>query len=139
MKLRSLILFACLSPVVSLAQLNLQKKGSLTVVMEPDVEWLLETYKGMNSSKKELTGYRVQIFNGKRQQMMKLRSEFVDVFPNVPVYNLYESPEYKLQVGDFRTRLEAENFLRQVNAEFGSGFVVKTMIKFPKLYYPIKE
>lgn len=139
MKPKHILFIACFIPLLSFGQIDLQKKGSLTVVMEPGVENLLETYHRKNGERMELAGYRVQIFNGKKAQMMDARSEFLALFPNVPVYNLYESPEYKVQVGDFRTRLEAERFLKQVIATYGSGFVVKTKIKFPQLYYPVAQ
>ncbi|MDZ7848795.1 MAG: hypothetical protein U5L96_19840 [Owenweeksia sp.] len=54
-------------------------------------------------------------------------------------YTLYDAPEYKLQVGDFRTRLDAERFLRERIVISGSGSVVKTNIKPPQLEKTIME
>lgn len=48
-------------------------------------------------------------------------------------YLLYEVPEYKTQIGNFRSRLEAERFLQQLIQLFPGSFVVATQIEFPKL------
>lgn len=92
-----------------------------------------EKYTQENKDLNQLDGYRVQVYNGSKKETLNKRSKFLNVFPNMPVYTVYESPEYKVQAGDFRTRLEAEKFLKQVVNEFGSGFVVKTKIKPPVL------
>jgi len=81
----------------------------------------------------ETKGFRVQIYNGKKAECMNMRSRFISTFPETAIYWLYEAPEYKVQAGDFRTRLEAEKFLSQVIEEFSGSFVVETKIKFPEL------
>ena len=105
----------------------------LKLIEEPGISQMKKKYVEQNKANQQLDGYRVQIYNGTKQETLKTRSKFLGVFPNVPVYTVYESPEYKVQTGDFRTRLEAEKFLKQVVNDFGSGFVVKTKIKFPEL------
>lgn len=110
-------------------------KGRLTVVAEPGIERLQRAYEAKNESEFSMIGYRVQIYNGRKTETLKKRSEFLTRFPTMQPYTLYDAPEYKLQVGDFRTRLEAERFLKEVVREFGSGFVVKTEIQPPKLEY----
>lgn len=97
------------------------------------VEKLHQTYIDYNRSNNSMEGYRIQFYNGRKAETLEQRSEFLSIFPSMPVYTLYESPEYKVQAGDFRTRLEAEKFLQKVIDEFGSAFVVKTEIKPPRL------
>lgn len=109
------------------------QNGSLQITTDPGIDQLQQQYIEQNRADHKLTGYRVQIYNGRKSETLNKRSEFISQFPSVPVYTLYEAPEYKVQVGDFRTRLEAEKFLNQVTATFGSGFVVKTNIQYPAL------
>lgn len=52
-------------------------------------------------------------------------------------YLLYEVPEYKTQIGNFRSRLEAERFLQQIIQLFPGSFVVATQIEFPKLEWSL--
>lgn len=106
-------------------------KGHLEVVSENGISELQRDYYEQNSSNSSISGYRVQIYNGSKSETLKKRSEFISTYPKVPIYTLYEAPEYKIQAGDFRTRLEAEKFLKQVQTKLGSGLVVKTNIKPP--------
>lgn len=122
-----------LSLVLSCISLSAQSKGKLTVVVQPEIEKLQKTYIRHSEKEASLEGYRVQIYNGKKEACLKVRSEFLRKYPNVSPYTLYESPEYRVQVGDFRTRLEAEKFLRKIIHEFRGSFVLKTKIKLPEL------
>jgi hypothetical protein len=81
---------------------------------------------------KELKGFRVQIFNGNKSDCLKQRGEFLRVYGDIPAYLLYEAPEYRTQIGDFRTRLEAEAFLIKIINDFAGSFVVPTNIRYPK-------
>ncbi len=106
-------------------------KGTFILTAEPGISQMQQLYIESAKNTPELDGYRVQIYNGSKQKTLEIRSSFINIFPNVPVYTVYETPEYKVQVGDFRTRLEAEYFLNKVVKEFGSGFVARTKIKYP--------
>jgi len=142
MNIRMIMLLAGFVIVPKLqAQLGMsgQKEGSLTVNAEPAIENLLQEYQELNRRNPKITGYRVQIYNGKKRESQAKKTAFLSEFPNMPVYHIYEAPEYKVQVGNFRTRLEAERFLKRLIEEFGSGFVVKTKIQPPALYYPVKQ
>lgn len=107
--------------------------GQLIVISEDGIDDLRMRYMRKKKASNEFPGYRVQIYNGRKAQLLQKKSEFLGTFPDVQTYTLYDAPEYKLQAGDFRTRLEAEKFLREVVSNYGSGFVVRTMIKPPEL------
>lgn len=107
--------------------------GHLEVISEEGIEKLRSRYLHSKKVSNEFAGYRVQIYNGRKAELLKRRSEFLSVFPIASVYTVYDAPEYKLQAGDFRTRLEAEKFLKDVVKNYGSGFVVRTMIKPPRV------
>ena len=109
------------------------KPGEFQVVAEEGIRELQQRYIASKEKSNQFPGYRVQIYNGRKSDLLKRRSEFLSIFPESEAYTLYDSPEYKLQIGDFRTRLEAEKFLKEVNEQFGSGFVVRTMINPPEL------
>lgn len=116
-----------------------QKSGEPTIIMEPRVEDLQRAWIQNNRQHAELTGYRVQIYNGRKAACQEKRSEFLRHYPNVKPYTLYDSPEYRVRVGDFRTRLEAERFRNEIIDEFSGSFVVKTEIDFPSLEKPRKR
>lgn len=107
--------------------------GDLQLIVAPSISDLQQHYVNQNKKDASTEGYRIQIYNGNKSETLKKRSEFLSKFPEVPIYTLYEAPEYKAQAGNFRTRLEAEKFLNQVHQELGSAFIVKTKIQPPSL------
>lgn len=129
----ALIFGLSITSITAFSQADNPATEELKLVEEPGISQMQKKYVEQNKANQQLDGYRVQIYNGTKAETLKTRAKFLGVFPTVPVYTVYESPEYKVQTGDFRTRLEAEKFLKQVVNEFGSGFVVKTKIKFPEL------
>jgi hypothetical protein len=100
--------------------------------MEPSTRNTLNLMKQKGEKFKELKGFRVQIFNGNKSDCLKQRGEFLRVYGDIPAYLLYEAPEYRTQIGDFRTRLEAEAFLIKIINDFAGSFVVPTNIRYPK-------
>jgi hypothetical protein len=110
-----------------------QKPGNLQVSTSPQIEKLQADYLSENKNENYVNGYRVQIYNGNKNNCMQERSRFLQMYPSVEAYTLYESPEYRIQVGDFRTRLEAEKFKRQVLEHHSGSFVLQTKIKWPKV------
>lgn len=66
-----------------------------------------------------LKGFRVQVFSSNRQQSAKddaFRIEKLvrDKFPDKGVYLTYQSPSWKVRVGDFRSREEALEFREEL-------------------------
>ncbi|MDD2425169.1 MAG: SPOR domain-containing protein [Bacteroidales bacterium] len=89
------------------------------------------------SSQKKVQGFRVRIYFDNRQQARSRSSEveshFAESYPGVPVYRTYTYPYFKVTVGDFRTRSEAMMFLRKIELDFPSAFIVRESINFPAL------
>lgn len=81
-----------------------------------------------------IAGYRVQLMKTQKKdeanaEILKLRNKF-DEFP---VYADWANPDYNIQAGDCRTKLEAE-WVRSYLAEMYPGcYIVKTQVRLPKL------
>jgi hypothetical protein len=133
--LKNLILcvFSLLFGYQSDAQSISPQLGAIRTEMEPSTRNTLNLMKQKGEKFKELKGFRVQIFNGNKSDCLKQRGKFLRVYGDIPAYLLYEAPEYRTQIGDFRTRLEAEAFLKKIINNFAGSFVVPTNIKYPQL------
>ena len=82
----------------------------------------------------EFPGYRIQVFFGSdRTDANKIKAEFVEKYPDVDVYVVYESPNFKVRVGNFRNKIEAQKLLHDVKQKYDGAFIVPDKIKFPKL------
>lgn len=82
-----------------------------------------------------ISGYRVRIFFDNKQTA-RAASEaamesFLKTYHGIPAYRSYQSPFFKVTVGDFRTKSEAMVLLRSLKARFPSAFIVKENIEYP--------
>lgn len=81
-----------------------------------------------------MSGYRIQLYFGNdRNKAQEMRSEFLQLYPEVPAYLIYQQPNFKVRAGDFRTRLEAAGFLRKINLHYANAFIVPDEVKLPDL------
>lgn len=78
-----------------------------------------------SGSSRRITGYRVQVFsdNNARTAKNEARSKSRNIsarFPQYRTYVMYNSPYWRLKVGDFRTRGEADEAAEQLKKTFPS-------------------
>ncbi|WP_298882469.1 SPOR domain-containing protein [uncultured Polaribacter sp.] len=73
-------------------------------------------------------GYRIQLYNGNEQQARKFRARFNIEFPENSSKLVYNAPEWKVQVGLYKTKLEADKDLIKFQEKF-SGIIVVPMGK----------
>lgn len=69
-------------------------------------------------------GYRIQLYNGFEVEAKKTREKFRLEFPDIKTYIVYRQPEWKIQVGTYKTKLEADRALLNIKKEFGGAIVV---------------
>ena len=104
--------------------------GQLTVVEDPRIEQLMRLHAETKHVQK---GYRVQIHLGDRRTAEETKRLFLQKYPDTPAYLSWLAPNFRLRVGDLRTRLEAEHLLRQLRAEFPGSYIVPDEIEPPRL------
>ncbi|MBP7244647.1 MAG: SPOR domain-containing protein [Bacteroidia bacterium] len=95
---------------------------------------LTQRHKKVNASKMTMPGYRIQIYFGnERINAQEIKSSFLQNHPKIAAYMVYHQPNFKVRVGDFRTRLEAVGFLKKIESEFKTSFIVPDDVKLPDL------
>ncbi|QKG51315.1 hypothetical protein [Hymenobacter sp. BRD67] len=68
-----------------------------------------------NQNVKYASGYRVRAYLGlERDQVMTIRRQIIARYPDETDYITFKQPVYRLYVGDYLTRLEAERGLQRV-------------------------
>ncbi|MBR1630568.1 MAG: SPOR domain-containing protein [Paludibacteraceae bacterium] len=60
-----------------------------------------------------MRGFRVQVFSSNNQRTAKpeaiqMESKMLNAFPNISTYRFFQAPFWKVRMGDFRTKDEAE-------------------------------
>lgn len=104
--------------------------GQLVLHEPARVTQLMKDYA---ASKQPLKGYRVQVFLGEREKAEETRRAFLLRHPEVPAYLSYLAPNFRVRVGDQRTRLEGEKLRQELASEFPGLYVVPDDIELPRL------
>lgn len=112
-----------------------QEKGSVKVVKDPLIDSLIarriELYKGVTSSGTPIVvnGYRIQIFFGpNRKEVYDEQARFKSLYPEYNTYISYTQPNYRLKIGDFRTRMEAQQVMNELRKIFPTIFIFNERI-----------
>lgn len=119
-----------------------QNQGSLRVKQDSRVERLMDRQRDIYAVSNTMSGFRVQIFmeigNEAVDHANLVKKEFEASYPDLPIYLSYEQPYYRLRVGDFRNRIEAEKYLRILKPQYSLAFVTADIINPPVIVKPAK-
>ena len=111
------------------AQVTVHKPEKATVLLDKHV------MTNKNNTGK-LTGFYVQICSesgsNSRERAETARKSFLSKYPKVSAHVSFREPNFRVRVGDFRTRAEARGFREQIQSDFPQSFVVKDEVKYPK-------
>ena len=98
------------------------QKGSVTVNQDKQIDQLLALKKDVN---KKAKNYKIQVYNGSYSGAQNAETNFYKYFSGWSVSTQYETPNYKVWVGNFKTRLEADRALIRVKRRFPNAFYLK--------------
>ncbi len=125
--------------VFSFAQKSSVDTGKVEVVQDYKIKELLNKHIDINS-KAPIKGYRIKIhFGADKNKAKEIKAKFISKFPDIPAYEKYDQPNFNIRVGDFRTKLEAYKFLKEIQVDFPSSFLVQDNIEMPELKQPDKK
>jgi len=128
-------LLVCFSCLMGYAQ----QKGEVQVVADPLITLMQRNRMGTNISatsasrppvdKKNATrttamGFRVQIYSGaNRSEAYAEQARFKTLYKDIDTYVSYEEPNYRVKVGDFRSRGEAQDLMQGLRKQFNNVFI----------------
>lgn len=83
------------------------------------------------NSRRSAQGYRIQVIStNNRTKAMEAKTRIYQHFPELKAYLMYQSPYFKLKVGNFIEREEAENYLQSILTLFPTGvYVVRDIVE----------
>ena len=136
MKMFVILIFLTLYQAVGFSQVMVQANEKIT--------GLLEKHIAINKNNAgKLLGFCVQICfesgTNSRERAEKMRMTFLSKYPKYSAYVSFKEPNFRVRVGDFRTRAEARGFREEILPTFPQGFVVKDEVKYPKHIFEITE
>jgi len=69
-------------------------------------------------------GFRIQLYNGIETVAIKTLRKFKYDFPDIETHLEYRQPEWKTQVGFYKTKLEADRALLNFKRKYQSAIVI---------------
>lgn len=92
------------------------------------------------NSTKMINGFRIRLYfnsaKNAREESAALMKRFNTLYPRIPVYRSYSTPNFKVTAGSFRTRAEAEYLLARIKTDFPDAFIVRERFRFPSMGTP---
>ena len=119
-----LLLFSCASA----------QEINVNFDIEPGIEKVEEAHLAAWQKVGKIEGYRIQIIavagTNSKKSAQTIVDEFSLNFPEIPVYLSYSEPNFRVRVGDFKTRLDAFNALSGIKLIYSGAFIVKDKILY---------
>ena len=119
------LFFAALSILLLSAGNLLAQDATVTVSEDPKFENLLKEKRRINSSITVNDRYKIQIFNGDSEMSKKTMNDFKKQYKNFDGTIIFNTPFYKVWVGNFKTRIEADRNLTEIKKSYPNALLIK--------------
>jgi hypothetical protein len=106
----------------------IHKDQRLDMLVKKQIEINEETTRNARRSAK---GFRLLVVNTtKREDAISAKTRVYTYFPELKPYLIYQSPYYKLKVGNFKERPDAEAYQQKLNVYFPKGvFIINDVVE----------
>ncbi len=99
--------------------------AQVTVNNDSKSDYLLNEKRKVNSSITTTDKFKIQIFYGESQNARKTLADFKRNFPDIDGTIIFSSPNYKVQVGNFKTKIDAERVRLEILKKYSEALVVR--------------
>ena len=122
--MRKIIIFFT---IISLSHTTLiGQNGNIKINQSNKLDSIIKLKKELNS---KIQNLRIQIYSGDRDNAEKIIKEFIEIFNDTTADVIYETPNYKVWVGNYYTQLEADKRLLEIRKKFRSAFIFRPEIQ----------
>ncbi len=115
LKIIAIILFITVNPLAG-------QNGNTIINKSYKLDSIIKLKKELNS---KIQNLRIQIYNGDRTKAELIIKEYIDNFNDTTADIIYETPNYKIWVGNYYTQLEADRNLIKIRKKFSSAFIFR--------------
>jgi len=99
--------------------------GNITVNQDYKFEQLLNEKRKTNVSNAVNDRYKIQIFSGESDKAKNTLNQFRQEFSDLDGTIIFFTPNYKVWVGNFKTRIEAERNLIEIRKSYGNVHLIR--------------
>ncbi len=104
---------------------NLNKK----INDDPKFIKLIELSKNANNEYFKSNYFSIQVYSGTYNKADSIMNFVKEKYVNDSIYFFFETPNYKVQLGKYKSKIEAQRSLREVSKVFKSAFILKPNTK----------
>ena len=108
--------------LIFLSFIGYSQSASINIEQDAKIDKLLDIYKSALSSSEY---YRIQVGFGNSERAQTLKSNVEIDFPELPSRIDFDSPTYRVRVGRFKTKLEAERKFNEVRIKYPDAMLLK--------------
>jgi len=105
------------------------EQGVVKIRADKEISDLLKKKVEYNKTKNTYKGYRIQLFYGSEKGAKDEISKFKSLYPGIPVKLLFSSPDWKVQAGNYHSKLDADRDLKDIKLDFPSAIVLQSEIE----------
>jgi hypothetical protein len=105
------------------------KEGIVRIESSAHIDEMVAQKKDYNKTVETFQGYKIQIYYGSEKECYEIKDEFSSLFPDISTSIIFSTPQWKLQVGNYRTRLEADHEMVTIKKEYPAAIVLATEIE----------
>ncbi|MFT3947953.1 MAG: SPOR domain-containing protein [Agriterribacter sp.] len=110
--------------------------NNITVQKDPRIDMLVKKNRDINEgiylkTIRNMQGYRIQVINtNDRNKALDIKTKLLNEFPGEKTYLIYHSPYFKIQIGNFLKREDADKLLNRIKKTYPNGvFVVPSRVE----------
>ena len=120
----SKFIFFTIGLVISTNKLVAQDQN-INIKQDSKFELLLNEKRKTNSLIAVNDRYKIQIFSGESEKAKKALYDCKQFFNDLDGTIVFNTPNYKVWIGDFRTRIEAEKYLVEIKKKYDNVLLIK--------------
>jgi hypothetical protein len=107
------------------SNLLIGQNATITINEDEKILEILALKKNLEAENKLAIGYTIQLYYGELNEANKIIREYRNNFDSWPASIEYETPNYKVWVGSFSSRFEADRTRLEIKDKFPSAFILK--------------
>jgi len=119
------IIWILFFPIIGFSQAK-----SVEIIKDHRLDLLIQKQEELNKkayleSKKSIPGFRVMVINtNDRTKALDVKTTLLRNFPEHKTYLIYQSPNFKVQIGNFKTQVEAEKLKKIIVRLYPDGVII---------------
>jgi len=109
--------------------------SSIVIHKDPRIDLLVKKQAQINEettreARRSVPGFRIQVINtSDRNAAINAKTKVYQLYPELKAYLLYQSPYFRLRVGNFKDKEDADDYIKALSKQFGNVYLVRDIVE----------